>query len=58
MPDEEAAGVDDARGDAFESEAAATVQPGGEMGEERDAMASRTAWRTFTTAPPRLAARP
>jgi len=58
MPDVEAAGLNDARSDEPESEAAATARPGGGMGEERDAVASRTAWRTFTAAPPRLAARP
>jgi len=54
-PAEEAAAVDDTRDGESESEASAALKPVEASGEESDEVVSQTAWRTFTTAPPRLA---
>jgi hypothetical protein len=57
-PSDEATAVDDTRADESESEASAAPQPEEESSDEPDKVVSRTAWRTFTAAPPRLAVQP
>lgn len=54
-PADEATAVDDTRADESESEASSAPQPVEASGDEPDKVVSHTAWRTFTTAPPRLA---
>jgi hypothetical protein len=54
-PADEATAVDGTRVDESESEAKSAPQPMEASGDEADKVVSHTAWRTFTTAPPRLA---
>jgi hypothetical protein len=57
-PADEATAVDDTRADESETEASSAPQPEEASGDEPDKVVSRTAWRTFTTAPPRLVVQP
>jgi len=52
---DDAAAVDDTRDEESGSEASSALKPVEASGDEPDKVVSQTAWRTFTTAPPRLA---